>query len=136
MIKKFNVQKILSKNAIIKIWEKNSLKFNVKRIYVVKSHTNKNIRDGHAHKNLDQVITCISGSVKIKFYNGKKTKIMTLNEKSNSIHVKKGIWREIIYLKKNTVLLVFCNLEYSEKDYIRSLNEYKSWKNKKFKFKN
>jgi len=128
MIERFSHQKIFSNKAKIKIWEKNNLKFTIKRVYIVKNINYLNKRYGHAHKKLNQVLTCLNGSIKIKLYDGKRFKLFRLNDTSKSIFIKKGLWREITYTRKNSILMVFCDAKYEEKDYIRDFSKYKKWK--------
>lgn len=128
MIKKIDFRKIFSNKAKIKIWEKSNLKFIIKRVYIVNNTNCPNKRHGHAHKKLNQILTCLNGSIKIKLYDGSKFKSFGLNKKSESIFIKKGLWREITYVKKNSILMVFCDAEYKESDYIRDFSKYKKWK--------
>lgn len=127
MIKKIKFKKIYHADARINVWEKNSIKFNIKRIYTVQTDKQKNFRQGHAHKKLSQIISCLNGKVKLKFFNGYKTKSVTLTKNSQSIFVKNGLWREVEYQKKNSILQVFCNMIYDPKDYIRDIAKYKKW---------
>ena len=130
MIKIFNIKKINSRNALIKIWEKKKINFAIKRVYIIKNLISQNIREGHAHKKLNQIYSILSGKAKIRFDDGKKKKTIYLDDSNKSVYVKNGTWRDIVYLQKNTVLMVLCDDVYKKEDYIRNYIKYKKWKKK------
>ena len=107
---------------------RNKIKFKIKRIYFINNIKNKHTRPGHAHKKLQQIISCIAGSVKIKIFDGKNHKIISLKNPKKAIYLKKGLWREITFMKKGSILLVICSDIYKANDYIRSLKKYIIWK--------
>jgi len=107
---------------------RNKIKFKIKRIYFINNIKNKHTRPGHAHKKLQQIISCIAGSVKIKIFDGKNKKIISLKNPKKAIYLKKGLWREITFMKKGSILLVICSDIYKANDYIRSLKKYIIWK--------
>ncbi len=127
---KFLPKKIINnKLAKLFILEKSSIKFTIKRVYIIKNNSNKkNSRKGHAHKKLEQIISCLNGKIKLKFDDGKKRKSVTINSLSNPIYLKKGIWREVIYLEKNSILHVICSEVFKKKDYIRNYKKFLQWK--------
>ena len=131
MIKIFNIKKINSRNAIIKIWEKKKINFPIKRVYIIKNLISQNVREGHAHKKLNQIYSILSGKAKIRFDDGKKKKTIYLNDSNKSVYIKNGTWRDIVYLQKNTVLMVLCDDVYKKEDYIRNYIKYKNWKKKR-----
>ena len=129
MYKRLTKKLINNNSAKIYIFEKSLIKFKIKRIYIIKNNSHfYNFRKGHAHKKLQQIISCLNGKIKIKLDNGKKKKTIILNSLSNPIFLKKGIWREITYLEKDTILHVICSNEYSESDYIRDYKMFLKWK--------
>ena len=130
MIKIFNIKKINSRNAVIKIWEKKKINFAIKRVYIIKNLISQNVREGHAHKKLNQIYSILSGKAKIRFDDGKKKKTIYLDDSNKSVYIKNGTWRDIVYLQKNTVLMVLCDDVYKKEDYIRNYIKYKKWKKK------
>ena len=131
MIKIFNIKKINSRNAVIKIWEKKKINFAIKRVYIIKNLISQNVREGHAHKKLNQIYSILSGKAKIRFDDGKKKKTIYLDDSNKSVYIKNGTWRDIVYLQKNTVLMVLCDDVYKKEDYIRNDIKYKNWKKKR-----
>ena len=104
------------------------IKFNIKRIYFINNIQDKHTRPGHAHKNLNQIINCISGSIKMKIFDGNKEETIILNDPKKAIFLENGLWRDITFLKKNTILLVICSDIYRKSDYIRSKKKFIAWK--------
>ena len=131
MIKIFNIKKINSRNAVIKIWEKKKINFAIKRVYIIKNLISQNVREGHAHKKLNHIYSILSGKAKIRFDDGKKKKTIYLDDSNKSVYIKNGTWRDIVYLQKNTVLMVLCDDVYKKEDYIRNYIKYKNWKKKR-----
>lgn len=118
--------------------EHNELPFKIKRTYILNSMPKNAERAGHAHKKLNQILFCLSGKIKIKYSNLKKNKSLILSDKTKAVWMKPGVWREIINLSKNTVVMVLASDKFNENDYIRSYNDfikYKKNENKIFRFK-
>lgn len=129
MYKRLTKKLINDNSASIFIVEKSLIKFMIKRIYIIKNNSSsRNFRKGHAHKKLEQIISCLNGKIKIKFDDGKQRKTITINPLSDPIYIKKGIWREVIYLKKSSILHVICSEEYKENEYIRNHKKFLQWK--------
>jgi dTDP-4-dehydrorhamnose 3,5-epimerase-like enzyme len=101
--------------------------FNAKRIYrIYYVYTvPKEIKRGfHAHKRLEQILICMSGSVKIKVDNGNEKKIFELSDPSKGLYIGPGVWREMYDFNQSSVLLVLASEHYNESDYIRDYEEF------------
>ena len=61
----------------------------------------------------------------------RKKKTIYLDDSNKSVYIKNGTWRDIVYLQKNTVLMVLCDDVYKKEDYIRNYIKYKNWKKKR-----
>ena len=91
---------IYNNSAKIYIFEKSLIKFKIKRIYIIKNNSHfYNFRKGHAHKKLQQIISCLNGKIKIKLDNGKKKKTIILNSLSNPIFLKRHLERNNLFRK-------------------------------------
>jgi UDP-2-acetamido-3-amino-2,3-dideoxy-glucuronate N-acetyltransferase len=102
--------------------------FNNRRIFLVYGKKNYK-RSDHAHKSCKQLLVCINGSIKIVI---NKKKIFKLDSKnSQGLLVPKLNWSEIFFLKKKSILMVFCDKQYSAKEYIRSYSQFLKIKKKK-----
>lgn len=82
------------------------------------------VRGKHAHKKLEQILVCISGSCKIKLDNGKETKVVVLEKPYEGLYVSNDMWREMYDFSQDAVLVVFASELYDESDYIRDYEEF------------
>ena len=98
--------------------------FDIKRIYYIYNVPKEIKRGFHAHKTLEQVLICVSGSVKIKVDNGKERKIIELSDLSKGLYIGPSVWHEMYDFSKNAVLLVLASEHYNEEDYIRDFEEF------------
>lgn len=105
-----------------------SIPFQVKRIYYLYDVPMGSERGGHGHYELEQFIVAASGSFTIVLDDGKDKKHLFLNNPSEALYIKPGIWREIINFSSGSICLVLASQEYTEKDYIRDYDKYLQWK--------
>jgi hypothetical protein len=102
-----------------------------KRIFFLKAKKNCH-RGNHAHKKCSQFLFSVRGSIKINIDNGKKKRNFKIKER-DLIKVKPLNWLKI-ELKKDEILGVICDKDYSEGEYIRDYDKFKhivNLKNKK-----
>lgn len=98
--------------------------FDIKRIYYI-SKAPEGIRRGfHAHKHLKQVLFCPYGKIQLILDDGNTREEITLSDPSIGIVIDKPIWREMLWLEKNSVLVVAVSDYYDPSDYIRDYSEY------------
>lgn len=101
-----------------------NIPFSVKRVYYTYGVPTDAKRGFHAHKNLEQVLVCTSGSLKVKCFDGKNEKIYSLDNPSKGLYMSNAIWREIYDYSENTVLMVLASELYDESDYIRNYDDF------------
>lgn len=98
--------------------------FEIKRIYYI-SKVPEGIRRGfHAHKKLKQLLFCPYGRIQLIIDNGSFREEITLCDPSIGVIIDKPVWREMLWLKKDSVLCVVASDYYSEDDYIRNYNDF------------
>ncbi len=107
------------------------LPFDVKRIYYIYGVDNSMRRGFHAHRNLQQVMVCVSGSCKVMFTDGVFKKDIALDNPNEAVYVGPGIWREMYDFSQDAVLLVLASEVYSEDDYIRDYDVFLEYVRKK-----
>ena len=124
MIKKIEIQSVKSKNCDLLFL--NQIKKNINNInrFFFLSAKSNCIRGEHAHKKCTQYLIAINGNIKIKLDDGKKTNIKIIKELKNMVEIKPMTWLTV-YLKKSQKLLVICNKNYSENEYIRDYKLFK-----------
>ncbi|PKL40250.1 MAG: dTDP-6-deoxy-3,4-keto-hexulose isomerase [Candidatus Riflebacteria bacterium HGW-Riflebacteria-1] len=98
--------------------------FEIKRVYYI-FDTKMDVRRGfHAHKDLEQIAICVSGSCKFHLDNGHKTAEVLLDSPSKGLYVGKMVWREMYDFTPDCVLMVLASEHYDGNDYIRDYQAF------------
>lgn len=105
----------------------NELPFIPKRIYWITDSPEKITRGAHAHKLLNQVFLVLSGSVTIDIFKGSDKQSFNLIAEGPILMLEPGYWRDIKLLTPDSLILVLCDREYEENDYIRDWEDYLEW---------
>lgn len=101
--------------------------FDVKRIYYI-SKVPEGVRRGfHAHKKLKQVLFCPYGRIQLILENANSREEIELSDPSIGVVIEEPIWREMLWLQKDSVLCVAASEYYDAEDYIRDYDEFKSF---------
>ena len=112
------------RGQLVAIEENKDLPFDVKRVYYIYD-TLPGVRRGfHAHKCLEQILICVSGSCKIHLDNGYDTAEVTLDKPNEGLYIANNMWREMYDFSEGAVLLVLASEYYDEADYIRNYDEF------------
>ena len=119
------------RGTLISLEQMKNIPFDIRRVYYMYG-TGAQVRRGfHAHKNLKQVLICVSGQCKILLDNGKEKTSVVLNSPSRGLLVEADMWREMYDFSEDAVLLVVASLLYDEEDYIRNYDEFLEYVNQK-----
>ncbi|MBR2937939.1 MAG: WxcM-like domain-containing protein [Oscillospiraceae bacterium] len=112
------------RGQLIAIEEMQDIPFDVKRIYYIYD-TLPGVRRGfHAHRNLQQILICVSGSCKIHLDNGFDTAEVLLDRPDLGLYISNDMWREMYDFSEGAVLLVLASQHYDEADYIRNYDAF------------
>lgn len=107
--------------------EGSDIDFPIKRIYYI-SKVPEGIRRGfHAHKKLKQILFCPYGSIQLTLENKNMREEIELSDPSIGVCIEGMVWREMLWLKKDSVLCVAASELYDENDYIRDYKEFKRY---------
>ena len=98
--------------------------FEIKRVYYIWNTDGDVVRGKHAHRKLEQVIVCTSGSCDFILDNGKEREVVRLDNPAQGLHIKNNIWREFTNFSKDCVVMVLASEHYSEEDYIRDYDVF------------
>lgn len=101
-----------------------NIPFDVKRIFYTYGIHIDNERGNHAYYNTKQVLICISGSLKIRVFNGENEDIYLLDKPNEALYIGPKIWRTTFEHSDDSVLLVLSSIEYDEQDYIRDFDTF------------
>ncbi len=105
---------------------KQTIPFDIKRVYYLYDVPGGTKRGGHAHRKLEQLIIAASGSFTVVLHNGKKKESYILNRSNIGLYIPKMTWREIENFSSGAVCLVLASEHYDESDYIRNFKEFKN----------
>ena len=115
------------RGSLISLEANKNIPFEIKRVYYI-FDTKDGVRRGfHAHKNLEQVLICVSGSCDILLDDGIEKNVIKLENRNEGIHIKNLIWREMFNFSSDCVLMVLASDFYDEEDYIRDHYEFKNY---------
>ena len=112
------------RGQLVAIEEQKDLPFDIKRVYYIYD-TLPGVRRGfHAHRNLQQILVCVSGSCKIHLDDGTQTQEVTLDDPNTGLYIANNMWREMYDFTPGAVLLVLASQYYDEADYIRNYEDF------------
>lgn len=98
--------------------------FEVKRVYYIYGTAQEAVRGKHAHKKLEQMIVCVSGSCDFILDDGRNKNIVHLDNPAQGLYLKNTIWREFTNFSKDCVLVVLASEHYDESDYFRNYDDF------------
>ena len=98
--------------------------FEIKRVYYIWGTEPHVVRGHHAHKNLEQVVVCTSGSCDFILDDGEKRETYHLDSPTKGLHIKNDVWREFTNFSPDCVVMVLASEHYNEADYIRDYGEF------------
>ncbi|MDN3649302.1 FdtA/QdtA family cupin domain-containing protein [Reinekea marina] len=112
------------RGGLVSIEANKHIPFAVKRVYYIfKTHEDV-ARGFHAHKELKQLVICVSGSCKMVMDNGISKDDVILNTPKKGLLIDSLVWREMHDFSEDCVLLVLASEYYDESDYIRNYDEF------------
>jgi oxalate decarboxylase/phosphoglucose isomerase-like protein (cupin superfamily) len=98
--------------------------FDIKRVFYVYDIPSGESRGAHAHRELEQVIVCLSGSLDVSIDDGRERKTVHLNRPWHGLYVPSMIWAAEGNFDPGTVYMVLTSAFYTEADYLRSYDEF------------
>ena len=96
------------------------------RIFYVYGVKSGDVRGHHAHKECNQFLICMNGTVNVTCDDGKNRQVYTLKSSTKGLYVPAMIWSEQYYYSKETMLVGLASHPFDEADYIRSYKKFKS----------
>ena len=98
--------------------------FEIKRVFYLYDVPTGESRGAHAHKTLQQVITCLSGSFDVMLDDGIRQKHVHLNRPWQALYVPPLIWSAEVNFDAGSVCLVLVSDLFNESDYYRDYGTY------------
>ncbi len=100
------------------------LPFFPKRFFLIYNVPTKEIRGEHAHKQLHQLLICVSGSCHVLVDNGKQRREIILDSPKFGLHIAPMVWGVQYKYSPDAVLLCMASEVYDPADYIRDYDEF------------
>ena len=119
------------KGNITVVQNRETVPFDVKRVYYLYDVPGGERRGAHAHKNLSQLIIAASGSFRVTLDDGCVKRSFMLNRPYQGLYVKPGIWRDLDDFSSGAVCLVLASEVYLAEDYIRDYDEFINYRKEK-----
>lgn len=104
---------------LVAIEEADTIPFPIERVYYIFDVPEGVRRGFHSHKDLEQVLICVHGSVKIQIEDDEACEVVTLDSASQGLYIGPMIWREMFDFEDGGVLLVLASKHYNVLDYER-----------------
>lgn len=102
--------------------------FDIKRVYYIYGLNNPGaVRGKHAHKELEQVLFCLSGSCTIGLDDGAQRQTIHLEQPHLGVLLGKKLWHTMQDFSSDCIMLVLASDVYNEKDYIRDYQAFKEY---------
>jgi dTDP-4-dehydrorhamnose 3,5-epimerase-like enzyme len=111
---------------LVAIEGQKNIPFAIKRAYYIFG-TRAGVRRGrHAHRTLQQMMVCMTGSCKVLLDNGKHREEVLLASNGRGLFIDPMIWHEMYEFSSDCVLLVLADGWYEVADYIRDYGAFKA----------
>ncbi len=111
-------------NGNLSVIEKELLPYEIKRVYYLYDIPSGATRGGHSHKELQQFLIAVSGSLDVVLDNGAERRTFTLNKPNKGLLIPSGVWRELENFSAGAVCLSLVSAVYDEEDYIREYEDF------------
>lgn len=105
--------------------EGNDIPIDIKRIFYM--HHVVDNRGGHAHIDTDQVLICVSGSFKLKLFDGTSTQEFVMDDCTKGVYVPRLTYTDMYDFSSDAVCLVLANTHYDMGRSLRSMEAYMSY---------
>ncbi len=105
------------KGSLIAIEGSDTIPFDIARVYYIYGVGAGDRRGFHSHKDLEQVLICVNGSVKILVEDGFTRDVIELNSPDQGLYVGPMVWREMFDFSEGAVLMVLASRKYMPSDY-------------------
>ncbi len=102
----------------------NHIPFQISRVFYVHQVSAQTDRGGHAHRDTDQVLTCVYGSMKVDASNGGGVRTFVLDNATKGIYIPRMVYVRLYDFSPGAVLLVLANTVYDRTRSLRSWSEY------------
>ena len=120
-----NFQDVIDDRGRLTAIEENvHIPFSIVRIFYVHQVVPGVNRGGHAHRDTDQVVVGIHGSLKIDVSDGMTVKSYVLDNPGKGLFIPRMLWIRLYKFSTNSICLVLANTVYDKSRSIRTWGKY------------
>jgi dTDP-4-dehydrorhamnose 3,5-epimerase-like enzyme len=101
-----------------------STPFPIRRVFCLYGLARGESRGGHAHRKLEQLLVCLSGSFDVIADDGQQRVKFHLDRANRGLYIPPLIWDTEINFTPGSVCMVLASDYYDEADYYRGYDEY------------
>jgi dTDP-4-dehydrorhamnose 3,5-epimerase-like enzyme len=112
------------RGALVALEGDSNIPFSIRRVYYLYQLRNDVRRGFHAHRALEQVAVCISGSCSFLLDDGHTRQTLKLSSPHQGLCIDRMIWHEMFDFSSDCVLMVIASEHYDESDYIRDYEQF------------
>ena len=105
-----------------------NLPFTPVRVFITNVASAQTIRGEHAHRTLLEFLLPVSGSLRVALTNGVESFAVELDTPNIGLFIPTGVWSCQYSFSENTSLLVLASEPYKPDSYIRSFDEFLSFR--------
>lgn len=105
--------------------------FELKRVYYIYGVPESERRGFHAHKELQQLIVCPSGSCKVEIRTEDACEVFVLDREDKALLIQEPAWREMYDFSPGCALIVYASELYDPDDYIWDFDEFVTYRVKR-----
>ncbi len=122
------VKNFPSPEADLAVFEEGgNVPFAVRRVFTIHAHEAAR-RGRHAHRECGQYLICLAGACEVSVDDGNARKTIILIGPEQGLYMPPSIWGEQNYLEAGTILMVLCDRNYDEADYIRDYDAFLAYR--------
>lgn len=125
MCRLIELPRIETKGHLTVVEAEKQIPFKIERIYFIYDVPAGQVRGGHAHRDLEQLIIAINGSFDVIAEDSSGRKRFHLDQPHIGLYLPRMAWREIENITPGAVCLVVSSKLYDESDYIRDYEDFK-----------
>jgi len=119
----FNIKTVKDSRGCLSSLEASiDMPIEIKRIFYM--HHVVTDRGGHAHTDTDQVIIAMSGTFKIKLFDGINTQEYIMDDCTKGLYVPRLTFTELYDFSPDAVCLVLANTHYDMRKSLRNIHDY------------
>ncbi len=100
------------------------LPFEIARVFLVHQVTTGADRGGHAHRDTDQVLSCIHGRLTVEVSDGAGTETFLLDDAGRGLYVPRMLWIRLYNFTEEAILSVYASTRFDRSRSIRTWEDY------------